>query len=358
MKKWIKKHGDKTFLILLTVIGLIFIVGTYIMSFYNGRSGENLGEFNFSEFGSTYSAYCINTLILYSYVKIKRLQQYKIQRKSQRLSKINQITLPSNSIPESVEINMDCRYIRYDLFYDKYNSKIKQIVVLNIVVYVVGMVPYICYHASKANWIIFMSQVLVGIFNIEYIVLGELERSEINFLSIKLSSKIKSCEKNINETYEKYQTFHIQREFIEIYERQPYYVIQYSKLNNKYRMICNLIIVFIIICIVALICVSGDNLGHICVGKNGILYTIYPNVISMILCMVSNWSYYQKIDQHKVSIEECIPGKETEHRKLEINKLIYTINIGDNKKREKNKLYIISIMDMLKEESILGRFKK
>ena len=87
-------------------------------------------KFDISKFGTEYSTYCINSLILYSYLKIRKLQQYKIQRKAEqllRIDKIDNITLPSNSISESVEINIEGRYVRYDLFCNKYNRKIKQI---------------------------------------------------------------------------------------------------------------------------------------------------------------------------------------------------------------------------------------
>lgn len=36
MKKWIEKHWDKTYLILLTIIGLTVIAITYVKSFIDG----------------------------------------------------------------------------------------------------------------------------------------------------------------------------------------------------------------------------------------------------------------------------------------------------------------------------------
>ena len=73
--------------------------------------------------------------------------------------------------------------------------------------------------------------------------------------------------------------------------------------------------------------------------------------------MLSNYTYYDKILQHKVIIEEYTKRKITEYKKREINKLTYQVNISD-KKEKKEKLYIISIMDMAEQESILERFKR
>ena len=147
MKKWIEKHRDKTHLILLTIIGLTIITLTYVKSLIDGMViQQDSIKFDISKFGTEYSTYCINSLILYSYLKIRKLQQYKIQRKAEqllRIDKIDNITLPSNSISESVEINIEGRYVRYDLFCNKYNRKIKQIAALNVLVCVCGIIPYI-----------------------------------------------------------------------------------------------------------------------------------------------------------------------------------------------------------------------
>lgn len=126
MKKWIEKQRDKISLILFTVIGLTLIVVTYIVSFRDGmKSNQGSITFDISKFGMEYSTYCINTLIFYSYVKIRKLQRYKIQRKTEKLLKINKIdniTLPNNTISESVEINLDSESVKYDLFYIKSQS--------------------------------------------------------------------------------------------------------------------------------------------------------------------------------------------------------------------------------------------
>lgn len=359
MKKWIEKHWDKTYLILLTIIGLTVIAIAYVKSFIDGMVIEQDSiKFDISKFGTEYSTYCINSLILYSYMKIRKLQQYKIQRKAEqllRIDKIDNITLPSNSISESVEINIDGGYVRYDLFYNKYNRKIEQIAVLNVLVCVCGIIPYIWCHASKTNYIILVVQILVGLFNILYFVLGELEHSEIKFLSIKLSQNIKDCEKKINEKYEEFMAFHIQRECIETYGDQPYYVIQYSKLNNKYRTIFSFL--FVIGGGFVVIFTLYNNLWNILAAENGLYFTIFPNIVLIAFCMVSNQTYYDKILQHKVIIEEYTKGKITEYKEREINKLTYQTNITMDKKKKK-KLYIISIMDMTEQKSILEAFKK
>lgn len=349
MKKWIKKHRVKIGLIILTIIGLTAIASTYVMSLIRGNEQ---GSFDISKFGTEYSTYCINSLILYSYMKIRILQQYKIQRKAEqllRIDKIDSITLPNNCISESVEINIDCGYVKYDLFFNKYNRKIIQIAVLNIFVCVCGIIPYFLYHASKTNYIILAAQILVGLFNILYFVLGELEHSEIKFLAIKLSQNIKDCEEKINEKYEEFMTFHIQRESIVTYGKQPYYVIQYSKLKNKYRVIFGFL--FAIGYIYVVIFTTYYNFW------NGLLFTIYPNVLLIAFCMVSNQTYYQKIFQHKVTIEEYTKGKISEYKEREINKLIYQANIIKDKKENK-KSYIISIMDMTEQKAMLEGFKK
>lgn len=153
MKKWIKKHGDKIYLILITIIGLTVIALTYVKSFIDGMVIEQDSiRFDISKFGMEYSTYCVNSLILYSYMKIRKLQQYKIQRKVVqllRIDKIENITLPNNCISKSVEINIDGGYVKYDLFYNKYNRKIKQIAVLNVLVCFCGSIPYLLCHASK-----------------------------------------------------------------------------------------------------------------------------------------------------------------------------------------------------------------
>ena len=185
MKKF-EKHGDTICLILLTIIGLIFIALTYAKSFYDGRIDEqNSIRFDISKFGIEYCTYCINSLILYSYMKIRKLQQYKTQRKTKQLLKIdeiNKIILPSNSIPESVQINMGGGYVKYDMFYNKYNRKIKQIAILNAIVCFCGIIPYIYYQASVTDYVIFVVQTLAGILNIVYILLNVIEQTEINFL--------------------------------------------------------------------------------------------------------------------------------------------------------------------------------
>lgn len=357
MKKWVEKHRDKINLILLTVIGMTVIILTYVKSFIDGMVIEkNSKSFDFSKFGTEYSTYCINSLILYSYVKIIKLQKYKVQRKTEKLSeidKIHKIILPSNSIPESVKI--DCGYVRYDLLYSKYNRKIKQIVILNILVYVCGIIPYIWDQEDKSNFIVIIVQTLDGIFNILYLVLGELKRSEIKFLSIKLSKNIKDCEKKINDKYEEIMTFNIQKECIETYGEQPYYIIQYSKLKNKYDVILELLLVIGIGLIV--IYTLYNNFLNVLTAENGLYFTMFPNVVLIIFCIVSNQNYYDKILQHKVTIEEYAKKKIIECREREINKLIYQINITTGKKKY-NELYIINIMDMTEWESILERFKK
>ena len=60
---------------------------------------------------------------------------------------------------------------------------------------------------------------------------------------------------------------------------------------------------------------------------------------------------------HPSIIEEYTKRKITEYKEREINKLTYQVNISD-KKQKKEKLYIISIMDMAEQESILERFKR
>ena len=359
MKKWIKKYWDKTSLILFTVIGLIFIVSTYVISLKAGiTTKQGIKCFDILKFGAVYSTYCINSLILYSYLMIRKLQKYKIQRKAKQLlsiDNIDSIILPSNSISESVEINIDGRYIRYDLLYDKYNRRIKQIAVLNVIVCACGIIPYILCHASKTNYIIFAVQILVGLFNILYFGLGELEQSEIKFLLIKLSQSIKDCEKKINEKYEEFMTFHIQREWIEIYEEQPYYVIQYSKINNKYRAIFDFF--FVIGCVFVVIFTMCNNLLNVLTDENGLYFIIYPNIVLIVFCIVSNQSYYDKILQHKVNIEEYTKEKIIEYKEREINKLTYPINITMGKKKNK-KLYIISIMNIKEQKSIIEAFNK
>lgn len=359
MKKWIKKHGDKTYLILLTIIGLTVIAITYVISLIDGMVIEQDSiKFDISKFGTEYSTYCINSLILYSYMKIRKLQQYKIQRKAEqllRIDKIDNITLPNNCISESVEINIDGRYVKYDLFYNKYNRKIIQIAVLNVLVCVCGIIPYILCHASKTNLIILVVQILVGLYNILYFVLGELEHSEIKFLAIKLSQNIKDCEKKINEKYEEFMTFHIQRECIVTYGKQPYFVIQYSKLKNKYRAISGFLSVIGFVFV--LIFTAYNNLWSVLTAENGLYFTIYPNIVLIAFCMVSNQTYYDKILQHKVTIEEYTKGKITEYKEREINKLTYQANIIMDKKENK-KSYIISIMDMTEQKAMLERFKK
>jgi membrane protein len=359
MKKWIEKHRDKTHLILLTIIGLTIITITYVKSFIDGMViQQDSIKFDISKFGTEYSTYCINSLILYSYLKIRKLQQYKIQRKAEqllRIDKIDNITLPSNSISESVEINIEGRYVRYDLFCNKYNRKIKQIAALNVLVCVCGIIPYIWCHASKTNYIILAVQILVGLFNILYLVLGELEHSEIKFFAIKLGQNIIDCEKKINEKYKEFMTYHIQKESIETYGEQPYYVIQYSKLNNRYRAIVSFLLAigggFVVIF------TSYNNLWNVLTEENGLYFTIFPNIVLIAFCMLSNYTYYDKILQHKVIIEEYTKRKITEYKEREINKLTYQVNISD-KKQKKEKLYIISIMDMAEQESILERFKR
>ncbi|KXB57458.1 hypothetical protein [Lachnoanaerobaculum saburreum] len=353
MKKVIEKHRNKLCLILLTVIGLVVIVITYYISCLDGLvEEENIKKFDIAKFGTLYSTYCINSLILYSYIIIRKLQQYKIQRKTEQLLKIDKldkIILPSNSIQESVEININGGYVKYDLFYNKYNSKMIQIALLNGIVCLCGIIPYILCHASKTDYIILVVQILVGLFNILYFVLGELEHGEIRFSTIKLSQYIEDCEKKINSKYEELMTFHIQRESIEIYGEQPYYVIQYSKLNNKYRVIFN--VLFVIGCL--FIMFFPGNLYNILTAKNRLLFTIFPNILLIVFCMVSNQEYYDKILQHKVIIEEYTKRKITEYKEREINKLIYQVNIKLNIK----KLYIISIMNMTEQKS-LKEFKK
>ena len=90
------------------------------------------------------------------------------------------------------------------MFCNKYNRKIKQIAALNVLVCVCGIIPYIWCHASKTNYIILAVQILVGLFNILYLVLGELEHSEIKFFAIKLGQNIIDCEKKINEKYKEF----------------------------------------------------------------------------------------------------------------------------------------------------------
>ena len=353
MKKVIEAHWNRLYLVLLTVIALIVIVSTYYMSFLNGLvEGENAKKFDIVKFGTLYSTYCINSLILYSYIIIRKLQQYNIQRKVEKILKIDKlgkIILPNNSIPESVEINITGGYVKYDLFYSKYNSKIIQVALLNVIVCFCGIIPYIWCSASETDYIILIVQILVGLFNILYLILGELEHGEIKFSTIKLSHHIENCEENINSKYKELMTFHIQRESIEIYGGQPYYVIQYSKLNNKYRVIFS--VLFGIGCL--FIMFFGGNLYNILTATNRLLFTIFPNILLIVFCMVSNQEYYDKILQHKVIIEEYTKRKITEYKERELNKLIYQVNIKLNIK----KLYIISIMNMTEQKS-LKEFKK
>ena len=359
MGNWIKKHWDKTSLRILTVIGLIVIALTYAMSFMDGMTIEqDLRKFDLSKFGIKYSTYCINSLILYSYMKIRKLQQYKIQRKAKpllRIDKIDEIALPNNSISESVEINIDGGYVRYDLFYEKYNRKIKQIAGLNVLICMLGIIPYIYYSARIADCIILVVQILVGLFNIMYLVLGELEHSEIKFSSIKLSHNIKDCEKKINEKYEEFMTFHIQRECIVMCGKQPYYVIQYSKLKNKYRVFFNFVCVIGIIFVLEF--TIDNNLWSVLTAKNGLFLIIFPNILLIAFCMVSNMTYYNKILQHKVVIEEYTKEKITEYKEREIKKLTYQTNITMGKKKIK-RLWIISIMDLAEQKSIAEVLKK
>lgn len=354
MKKCIKKQCDKICLILLVAIGLMIVVLTYIVSLKTGfTTGPGVMLFDTMKFGAAYSTYCINSLVLYSYFMIRILQKYKIQRKTERLlnlDEINAITLPSNSISESVEINIDGKYIRYDLFYDKYNRIIKLIAILYLFVCALGFIPYILCGESINNNIIFVVQILVGLVNILYLVLGELEHSETKFLSIKLNQSIKDCEKKINEKYKELMTVHLQREWVEISGEQPYYVIQYSKINKSYRVIVDFI--FAIGGVMILIYTISNGLWNELASVNGLFFTIYPNIILIVFCVLSNQLYYDKILQHKVNIEEYTKEKITEYKEGEINKIMYTTNITMRKKKCK-KSYIISIITISKLKSII-----
>lgn len=66
-----------------------------------------------------------------------------------------------------------------------------------------------------------------------------------------------------------------------------------------------------------------------------IIFTGYNNLwndLTDAFCMVSNQAYYDKILQHKVSIEEYTKGKTTEYKEREINKLTYQTSMIANKK--------------------------
>lgn len=84
--------------------------------------------------------------------------------------------------------------------------------------------------------------------------------------------------------------------------------------------------------------------------------TLYPNILLIAFCMLSNQQYYNKIHQHKVVINDFSSKEIEKCTNREIKKLFYQYDMI-NKKDMVKQSFLISILDMTETKAMMNYSK-
>lgn len=234
------------------IVMVIWVIVTYLHSVCNFN--------DFSMYATNFSTFCINTLIFVDFILIQKNNIRGRKRKVEKINKIEdikKIKLEENSILDSIEVihrSAEADLLKYDLYSDRYKKNLKKLFGFNLLVLVLGIVPIIFSKVEYADLIVFAIQIMVGIANIIYLYIWELEQGKTEFFIEKLTqTTYRKNETKINDFYRKHMTLIMHKEEVVSIGNQSYYMVVYSKENKKYRIMLALVelVVFIMILVYA-----------------------------------------------------------------------------------------------------------
>ena len=336
-----KNNGKKWETMLLLITGAIVVLLTYIFCL--------LVSEDIRVYGTNFGTFCINTLILYTFLSIRWLKKHRNKRVIQKIDKFSDVEkdleLEKNTIPESVRFYLNQKgtdYIQFDAYDEGYRKGISAIVLFNLGICLLGTIPYFMVEKSFESRALLVSLICVGIFNIIFLLFGEMECNSIKFCSIPITNNIIEVERKINEKYDKIITCQIQKETVEYYGTSPYYLIQYTKGKKCYRIILSVLIMFGAISLLLYMYRNGGLYGL--ASKDNLILTLYPNIVLIAFCICSNQNYYSKIYHHQVSIEKFDKEVLLHQNSSEIKQLFCQVPGNKNK----NDKYLITV-DMITE---------
>lgn len=310
------------------------------------------GLCNLENFSNVFIDYFLNTLIVFDFCYIKDCNK-RARRCKQKINSIKDIKnkkLDRNVIGESVDIIYDAyakNFIVYDEYNDKKRNKLWVLGIVNIIVIILGILG-MCTFNKDYNSIIFICKIMVTFANIIYFYVGEIEKSEIQLEIFDLDvNKYRKNEEDINSFYKRNMTNIFLQEKIIEFGKNLYYVVIFMKEKKIYRIVYSALVSILGIAFVLYIHFTNGILNTIVV-ENNVIFNLYPNIILLLFCVISNMEFDEKINEHYITIRE---GDLSDIENSEIDSIYFKFN--DNKMKAKQ--FTLKIYKKTKIESMFGK---
>lgn len=320
-------------------IWIAMVIVTYLHSLCNSN--------DFSMYATNFSTFCINTLIFVDYILIRKNNIRGRKRKVEKINKIEdikKIRLEENSILDSIEVihrSAGADFLKYDLYSNGYKKNLKKLFGFNVFVLVLGILPIIFLKVAYVELIVFVIQIMVGIANIIYLYIWELEQGKTEFFIEKLTqTTYRKNETNINDFYRKHMSLIMHKEEVVSIGNQSYYMVIYSKENKKYRVMLELVELVVLIAILVYAQMNGGIIYNL-FSRDNIFLIIYPNLVLLLFCYYSNSAFQKRINEHKVYINE-----ETKEKILCVEENEHSCIYYECTENKKTKSYILKVIEI------------